>query len=165
MVATLTTLVIACLPWAGLQGRVSPRASAHLAANAAGGNGAPSCKGFRGAVHGTSVCVRYDRALNKLSKSNKRVMPGGATRELACDGQARLATVGLKLACVQRPPAPGRPNHVAVGLVLVEDTLYPRNRGKRITLDQHDGFWDFIHVWVAEDKQALELTIDYGILE
>jgi hypothetical protein len=102
---------------------------------------------------------------NKLSKSHKRVMPGGATRELRCDGQARLATVALKLACVQRTPAPGLLKHVTVELLVEEDTLYPRNHGKRITLDRHDGFWDFIHVWVAENKQALELTIDYGVLE
>jgi hypothetical protein len=103
--------------------------------------------------------------LDTLSKSNRRVLPGGATAELQCHGQARLATVTLKLGCVQRKPAAGQPNHVAVELVLVDDTLYPRNRGKRIILDQHDGFWDFIHVWVAEKKQTLELTIDYGILE
>lgn len=161
MVATIAALALAYLPWAGAQHQVPPPASAH----AAGENGAPSCKGFRGAVHGSSVCVRYNRVLNKLSKSNMRVMPGEATGELQCDAQARLATVGLKLACVQRKPAAGRPNHVTVELVVDEDPLYPRNRGKRITLDEHDGFWDFIHVWVAENKQALELTIDYGILE
>jgi hypothetical protein len=161
MVATIAALALAYLPWAGPQHRGTPPASVHVA----GENGAPSCKGFRGAVHGTSVCVRYDRATNKLSKSHKRVMPGGATRELRCDGQARLATVALKLACVQRTPAPGLLKHVTVELLVEEDTLYPRNHGKRITLDRHDGFWDFIHVWVAENKQALELTIDYGVLE
>ena len=34
-----------------------------------------------------------------------------------------------------------------------------------VVVDRHEGYWDFIDVLARASREALDLTIDYGVLD
>lgn len=88
------------------------------------------------------------------------------TQAASCDSKTpvKLATSTVHLECVESGKGTAK-MHAEVTLVIDEDTVHPSLTGKRILLDTHEGFWDFINAWVGDRTDKTEITIDYGVLE
>jgi hypothetical protein len=127
--------------------------------------GGPSCDGFDGRIHGASACVRYDRGAQTVARIRDRVMPGEATGAVDCGKDLQLRTLRVTLSCDEDRPASRPSDKRAVVAVAIADPARPAATGRRVILDEHEGFWDFIHVWVAETDRHLDFTIDYGVLD
>lgn len=76
----------------------------------------------------------------------------------------KLATSTVHLECVESGTGTAT-KHAEVFVVIDDDTAHPVLKGKRILLDSHDGFWDFINAWFGDRTDKTEITIDYGVLD
>ena len=114
----------------------------------------PDCEGFGGRIHGRSSCVRLDLRTGQVSPLEQRVAGPGSTR---CNATLNIAGHVVAIKCDMVPRSP--PNrHV----LRVEIRASVDGR-PQVSLDTHEGYWDFINIWFRENKQKLELTIDYGV--
>lgn len=92
------------------------------------------------------------------------VRAGSPTMGAQCNkGSVSLDTMIVHVECVES--GSGENKHAVVTLVVDDDTKNPALKGKRLELDQHDGFWDFIGLWIGIRTSSVEVTIDYGVLE
>ena len=118
----------------------------------------PDCRGFGGRIHGVSSCVRVDLETGRSAPISRRVGGRGAT-SLLCDAPATVAGHAVALSCAPVAALGGRDYTKRVVVSIAVDG------GPPIAVDTHQGYWDFIHAWATADDQALDLTIDYGVLD
>lgn len=123
-----------------------------------------ACGSFGGKIHGTSSCVSMARPSATLTPMTERASQ--PTQTARCDGvtPVKLATSTVHLECVEVGKGTSK-MHAEVTLVIDEDTAHPSLNGKRILLDTHEGFWDFINAWIGDRTDKTEITIDYGVLD
>jgi hypothetical protein len=113
----------------------------------------PDCRGFDGAIHGSSTCVAYDLRAKRVVASSHRVTSSDHPATAECGGQLALGTSTLRVVCDSQPPG----KHATVSIQF--------GSAAPIVLDRHSGFFDFINVWASQDATLIRFTIDYGILE
>jgi hypothetical protein len=134
------------------------RPSWYAPSSASPGTSDPDCRGFGGRIHGLSHCVRVDLKTGRSAPISRRAN-GPDAISLACDATTTIAGHTVALTC-RRAPAPD-----AEGLTKRVEISLSIDGGRPIAIDTHEGYWDFIHTWIRPDGQALELTVDYGVLD
>ena len=123
-----------------------------------------ACGAFGGKIHGTSSCVSLARPSAALTAMTTRAAQPTLTASCASKAPVTLATSTVHLECVETGQGTAT-KHVDVFLVVDEDSAHPSLTGKRILLDAHDGFYDFVNVWLGDRTDKTEITIDYGVLD
>jgi hypothetical protein len=78
---------------------------------------------------------------------------------VACDSTSRIGGHQVELRCALYPAHDERDFTKGVQVVVSVDG------GPAIAVDRHEGYWDFIHIWARANQDALDLTIDYGVLD
>lgn len=124
------------------------------------------CGDFGGKIHGTSVCKTVDRQTAAVATVNVRAV--SPTTGVKCnDTSVTLESMTVHLECVETTSGTGTAftKHAVITLVVDQDTAYPAMKGRRLLLDEHDGFWDFIYAQVGIRRSSVDVTIDYGVLE
>lgn len=124
------------------------------------------CGDFGGKIHGASVCKTVDRQTAAVATVNVRaVSPTIGTK--CNDTSVTLESMTVHLECVETTSGTGTAftKHAVITLVVDQDTAYPAMKGRRLLLDEHDGFWDFIYAQVGIRRSSVDVTIDYGVLE
>jgi hypothetical protein len=153
----LSLLVLAAWTIACRRGPVTSRASTTAPQASA------SCAGFGGKIHGVSACLRYDREANTVTRHQDRVR---ATSGLQCGQDVTLQTLRLEIRCAEQVSSlESFRKRAIVEAVIIEDHTHPSLNGRRLELDEHEGFWDFVNVWVVETERGLDFTIDYVVLD
>ena len=115
------------------------------------------CREFRGLVHGSTRCVRVDLATGRVTPGAHRVPAEGASL-LACDtaGDVDGFAVTVKCAVGRRDP-------------MTFDTRIEISASidghPAVVVDRREAFWDFINIFARAERRALDMTIDYGVLE
>lgn len=125
----------------------------------------PLCHRFGGKIHGTSRCWTLDRRAEALTASERRIRPGGGA-SFECNyrrqtGDLSLDGATLRVTCLYDD---GGAEHVRVSLVVVDDRRFPALRGRAFDLGD-GGFTDFVNVIARPRGDAIDLSVDFGVLD
>lgn len=118
-----------------------------------------TCAGFTGQLHGDSSCASYDRALGAVRTLGERVLPGPATSRVECGTDLRLTTGRLHVDCTKVD------DRIRVAVIVLEDRFHPEFEGTKHVLGAATGRYDYVNVLVRDRGDAVDFTVDYGLLD